>query len=99
MKYAGLGSRFVQMKWLRIELRRKRLDSAGFHAMGPGSETLTYPQIFQIQKPRRLVRLTHRASFIMVDACDYGLDASCQGGLIVAAGRAPCSGRHRRGRL
>ena len=47
----------------------------------PRIEALAYAQIFQIEMVHclvchGLVRLIHRAFLIMVDACDYGLDAS-----------------------
>ena len=48
-KHAGPAGRFVQVKGLWIELRRKCFDTAFFHPISPGSEALADAQILQIQ--------------------------------------------------
>lgn len=57
------------MKWLRIELRRERFDTAFVHAIGPGGEALAYAQIFQIQMFQGLACLIHRESVSYYGGC------------------------------
>ncbi len=61
-KNAALGSRFVQVKGLRIELRRKRFHANRIHVVRVGSEALPDAQIVQIQRGARFRFLSHRVS-------------------------------------